>query len=421
MFFYWFKKIIIIVLVLVVILGALLFLLAQKETPKEVHYGASFNIVYANELGLDWKQTYNAILDDLKVRHLRLAAHWNIVEPREDEFNFTELDYQLSRAKEVKADVVLAVGRRLPRWPECHIPDWAKEQDWATQKNEIKDYLTKVVTRYKNNPAIVYWQVENEPYLNVFANEHCGDLDEEFLQEEIALVKELDPTRPILVTDSGNLGTWYKPYSNGDAFGTSVYVYFWNPTVGPFKTVMPAWLYRVKENLVQLFYSDKPTFLIELSAEPWLLHPVKEVPLETQLERMNLDKVKEIVAYAKDTRYEEQYLWGLEWWYWLKLQGETDVWDYGKTLFDQTEAATDVPVGGGQNIASEPIPLKDVPLSDTQKSLLDKAGIDTNTFVITPEMVQCAEKAVGKDRLDAIVAGDKPGVLEAVKLAACAR
>ena len=92
---------------------------------------------------------------------------------------------------------------------------------------------------------ITYWQVENEPYLGVFATEFCGALDEDFLKEEIALVRSLDPTRPILVTDSGNLGIWKEPYKLGDAFGTSVYVYFWNPELGQFKTILPPWFYRV--------------------------------------------------------------------------------------------------------------------------------------------------------------------------------
>ena len=74
-------------------------------------------------------------------------------------------------------------------------------------------------------------------------------------------------------TDSGNLGTWAGPYKHGDVFGTSVYIHFWNPELGQFKTVLPPWAYRVKETLMELLYGKKPSFLIELSAEPWLLEP----------------------------------------------------------------------------------------------------------------------------------------------------
>ena len=328
------KKILITLVVILIVLAVVLFFLAQKPAPERITYGMSFNTPYAIELGLDWREAYDAIIDELGVRHLRLAAHWPMVEPNDGEYSFDELDYQLDKAEEVGADVILAVGRRLPRWPECHVPEWAKELPWEEQKDHLRDYLEAVVTRYQDRPNIIYWQIENEPYLQVFAFEHCGELDEEFLLEEIELVRKLDPTRPILVTDSGNLGKWAEAYKHGDAFGTSVYVYFWNPELGQFKTILPPWFYRAKENFIALFYGEKPTFLIELSAEPWLLEPVINVDIETQYSRMDLEKVDEIIAYARETRYDKQYLWGAEWWYWLKGKGHPELWERGQEIFN---------------------------------------------------------------------------------------
>ena len=308
-------------------------LLARKPIPSDITYGMSFNTLYAQELGLDWKEVYDAILTDLGVRHLRLAAHWPMVEPTQDTYNFTELDHQLAKAGEVGAEVIFGVGRRLPRWPECHVPTWAKKLSWEQQQEEILEYITLVVERYKDDPSITHWQVENEPFLEVFATEHCGVLDESFLEKEIALVKALDPSRPILVTDSGNLGTWAGAFKHGDSFGTSVYIYFWNPELGQFRTVLPPWAYRVKENLMKLVYGDKETFLIELSAEPWLIEPIIDTDISTQYSRMDIQKFEDIIQYAKDTRYEKQYLWGAEWWYWLKQKGDSSFWEKGKELF----------------------------------------------------------------------------------------
>ncbi len=122
----WWKKIFLILLTIILILSLFTLYLAQAEKSEKITYGMSFNVMYANELSLDWKETYDAILNDLGVRHLRLAAHWPMVEPEAGKYNFTELDYQLEKANEVGADAILAVGRRLPRWPECHVPEWAK-------------------------------------------------------------------------------------------------------------------------------------------------------------------------------------------------------------------------------------------------------------------------------------------------------
>lgn len=330
----WIKIVAYILIVLIIVSGAL-FILSVRKVPKKITYGVSFNTVYARELNLDWQKVYTEILDDLKVRHLRLASHWTMVEPEQDVFNFKELDFQITEAEKRGADIILGVGRRLPRWPECHIPEWAESMTWEEQKKEIRELITTVINRYKNNNSITYWQVENEPYLTVFAREYCGKLDERFLKEEIALVHELDPSRPVLLTDSGNLGAWVDPYQHGDAFGTSVYVYFWNPDVGPFKSILPPAYYRIKYNFVRLVFGEKPNFLIELSTEPWLLEPVIDTPIDTQLERMDIEKFKEIINFAKNTRFDTQYLWGAEWWYWLKEQGEESFWLQAKELYSE--------------------------------------------------------------------------------------
>lgn len=328
-----FLTLLVLIVVPVVILALAVLYLAQKPKPTAITYGMSFNTMYAEELGLDWKETYDAIINDLGVRHFRLAAHWPMVEPTRGSYNFSELDYQIKRAEESGSTVVLAVGRRLPRWPECHLPDWTLELS-DEERNAVQlQYMEAVINRYKDSPAITVWQIENEPFLKVFAFEHCGELDTNFLDEEIALAKRLDGTRPILVTDSGNLGTWKGAWTRGDMFGTSVYVHFWNPELGQFRTFLPPWAYRVKDNFMQLVYGKKESVLIELSAEPWLLEPVTNVPLETQFTRMNLEKFEDILAYAEGTHYEKQYLWGAEWWYWLKLRDHPEMWKRGQQLF----------------------------------------------------------------------------------------
>lgn len=333
----WLQIAIYSVVILLIALSTIIFLLAQKPTPKEITYGMSFNTMYAREIGLDWKETYDAIIDDLGVRDLRLAAHWPMVEPQPDVYNFSELDYQIEKAKSVGARVILAVGRRLPRWPECHIPNWAKDLEIAERQEVQLKYITEVINRYKDNPAIVMWQLENEPFLKVFAFEHCGELDVDFLTKEKNLIKELDSSRQILVTDSGNLGTWAGAYSQGDAFGTSVYVHFWNADLGQFRTLLPPWVYVAKENLMANIYGKKPTMLIELSAEPWLLEPIIKVPVEVQFTRMNLEKFEDILHYAEETKFDKQYLWGAEWWYWLKLNNYPEMWERGKKLFPQAK------------------------------------------------------------------------------------
>ena len=327
------KKTLEVFLCIILILFVIFFALSFKDDPKNISYGVTFSKPYSDYLGLPSREVFTSILDDLKVRKFRLVAYWSEVEKIKDEFNFTDIDFEVREAQKRNADVILAVGRRLPRWPECHVPAWAKNMSWDDQKKEILAYITETVKHFQTYENIKYWQVENEPYLSVFAKENCGNLDEDFLQEEIALIKKLDPTRPILVTDSGNLGLWSGAWRAGDVFGTSVYMYLWNPTIGEIKSIYAPSFYKVKTNLMSFLHGAKKSFLIELSLEPWLIEPIINVPIVTQIDRMDTPKFDEILNFAEKTGFDEQYLWGVEWWYLMKTKGHPEYWEKAKDIF----------------------------------------------------------------------------------------
>lgn len=67
----------------------------------------------------------------------------------------------------------------------------------------------------------------------------------------------------------------------------------------------------------------------------------------------------------------------------------------------------------------EPITITSDSLSPTQQKMLETFGYTQDSFTITPTMIVCAENAVGKTRLDEIVAGSAPSPFESVKLLPC--
>lgn len=70
-------------------------------------------------------------------------------------------------------------------------------------------------------------------------------------------------------------------------------------------------------------------------------------------------------------------------------------------------------------IPEKGIPLSSLKLSDEQKSLLGKVGINTQTFVLTNQMVSCASEKLGSDRVAAITGGGSPTLFEVTKLLPC--
>ena len=83
-----------------------------------------------------------------------------------------------------------------------------------------------------------------------------------------------------------------------------------------------------------MFLNEKPAIVIELSTEPWLLQSIVNTSVETQLERMGIDKFKEILEFSSKTGFDTFYLWGAEWWYWMKLKGHEEFWSTAKELFN---------------------------------------------------------------------------------------
>lgn len=323
------------VVILFIIAVLILFFLWPQKPSASIKYGVSFSKLHSDELGLDWKKAYLALLDDLKVRNFRFSAHWPGTEPLDGKFDFSVLDFQMKEAQKRNVSVILAVGRRLPGWPECHDPKWIEGKDSEFRNAKLLEYITAVVNRYKGYKNIKYWQVENEPFLAFFSRSACGQLDKDFLKQEIALVKSLDPDRSVLVTDSGEFGTWKGAHDYGDVFGTSMYLYIWNRRIGPMRYPITPGFFKLKQWFADLFFVEKPRVLIELSAEPWLLQPISSASTDVLLDRMGIDKFNEMLDFASRTGFREQYLWGAEWWYWLKVHKITDAhWNRAKELFN---------------------------------------------------------------------------------------
>jgi hypothetical protein len=313
----------------VLIVVFLLFWYWPQEKIKP-NYGVTFSAKYTRELGLNPQETLEVIFKDLNVKKVRLAAYWDEVQIQDGNFNYQDLDWQIEMAKKYNVEVILAVGKRVPRWPECHIPSWVLQLDESKQSEALLKFVRETVLRYKDEDTIKVWQIENEPFLAMYAKQYCGKFDETILDKEIAIVKEIDFDTPVLITDSGELSLWNSSYKRGDQFGSTFYVYTANNYFEDVRSFMSHNSYRYKLFIMNLIHGEKPTYLIEVSIEPWLTKPIINTSFKEQLSKMNVKRAKIILDIASQTGFTEQYLWGPEWWYYLKLNGYPELWDFFK-------------------------------------------------------------------------------------------
>lgn len=304
----------------------------------EIVWGVDFSASQATYLGLDPKETYSAIIHDLGVRHIKIHTNWNAVEATQGTYDFSMLDWQVHEAEKNNVKLILVLGMKTGRWPECHTPAWLADVPKEERQATITRYIEATVTRYKDSDAVQYWQVENEPLLQFGT---CPDWYYEdnlsLLETEVARVKALDSTREIIISDSGELSTWTDVAKIADIVGITMYRSSWDSSedlfgLNPYTFLSPTF-YAKKAGLIKQYYG-KPVISIELQAEPWASAGLAEASLEEQALSMNPELFRENIAFAKQAGLSAYYLWGAEWWYFMKTKhNQPEIWNEATLLF----------------------------------------------------------------------------------------
>jgi hypothetical protein len=304
-----------------------------------IDWGVTFSTKYAKELGYqgpDWQKMFTAMLDDLGVRRFRIPVYWDEIQPKPGPYDFREVDWMMNEANKRGAKVILAIGRRVPRWPECHAPQWVSQQGLKAEDKQLLALVAAEAEHFKGAPALEYWQLENEPLLDVFG--HCPPSSPDLLSEERRVLKAMDTTHPIVITDSGELSLWLRTALRADVLGISMYRVTWSKTLGYFfYPITPAYYWRKADALYPIV---KDVIVTELQAEPWPANQrsVADTPIPEQYRSMSVSTFRDNIEFVRRVGFSEVYLWGAEWWYWIKDRGNPDFWNQAKALFDENRA-----------------------------------------------------------------------------------
>lgn len=315
------------------------FFVGGVSVQKNIAWGVDFSQSQTEYLNLNWKEVYSAIINDLGAKNIKLHTNWNWVENKKDEFYFSDIDWQIKQAEENNVKILYVIGLKTGRWPECHIPDWAQNLSEDQQQSELLNYIMQVILRYKDSKAIAFWQVENEPLFKFGECPAWYYKNDDFLKKEVSLVKSLDPSRQILISESGEQSMWLGAAKIGDIVGITMYRDAWvhiTDTFG-FNISFPLnpTFYSRKAGIIKKLF-NKNVIGIELQAEPWMSKPLMETTVDEQLKSMNPEILEQNIEYAKETGLDKFYLWGVEWWYWLKTEkNNPDTWNEAKILFNK--------------------------------------------------------------------------------------
>lgn len=305
------------------------------ESSKPMIIGATFIPDYARNFGLEPKQTLQAMLQELGIKHLRLVGYWDKIEATPGSYDFSELDWQFDQANANNAKVSLSLGLRQPRWPECHMPAWAAAQPKSQWEPQLKTFIKAVVERYKDNPALDSYQLENEYFLKVFGI--CPDFSRDRLISEYQLVKQTDPNHKVIISRSNNaLGTPINE-PTPDEYAVSIYKRVWDTTITKryVEYPFPGWFYAFLAGTEKII-KGKETIIHEMQAEPWTPNgkPITETSLDEQNKSLDAERFERRFSFAKATGIRHADMWGAEYWYYRKEKlNEPDLWNVAKEQY----------------------------------------------------------------------------------------
>ncbi|MDE1970336.1 MAG: cellulase family glycosylhydrolase [Patescibacteria group bacterium] len=312
------------------ILFILVFFFGSAPKPTHVVYGVTFSDKQARALGLDPHVVFTALVRDLHVTHIRIPFYWDEIETKPDTYDFSTFDWYVEASRKYNISLVPVLGRKLPRWPECFLPPWEKNASETTQQHDVLDLITHIVNHYNAQPSIIAWQIENEPF---FSFGICPLWNKGQLEKEIAIVRSLD-ARPLLTTESGEWSMWTHEVGRVDVVGISLYRTSWwgKDGIGEFHSPIPPLFYSLKKAYINIFFHT-PVINTELQMEPWGPKLIEDLSVNEQLHYFNIVQFNNNIRYAKRTGFDTVYLWGAEWWYFMKLHNHQEFWNSAHDLF----------------------------------------------------------------------------------------
>jgi hypothetical protein len=293
----------------------------------EPELGVTFSWVYARDLGFEPEEMYSAILDELGVKKVRLPIYWSEVETNKGVYQWEIPDRLIKTSEDREVELTLVIGMKVPRWPECYIPDWARSLDDNDLQKAVLGFIEETVKRYQDSTSVIRWQVENEPF---FPYGECPTITTAQFQGRVDLVRDLDD-RPIQVTVSGEIQPWLLSAKSADVLGISMYRETWNDLFGYFIYPLTPSFYYFRANMMR--DSVDRVIVSELQAEPWFPEPRESRAPKDWYNYFTAEMLEKNVEFVKEAGLSEAYLWGAEWWYALKQEGDSRLWDKAGEVF----------------------------------------------------------------------------------------
>jgi hypothetical protein len=309
--------------------------------------GLSFRPPQIDALGLDLRASLQHLLQ-YPFQLIRLGAYWRRIEPTPGQFLPDELDWQIEAAEQAGKQILLSVGAvKTFGYPEFFVPPWrlpapiqegivVHADDHAWLLDPALEFVTRIVERYRDSPAIVGWQIEHES-VDPLGLEHSWRLGADFVSAEINAVRATDHARrPILLngflpmSNLVALQQWWRTRDQGDSLsfaiahadivGLDVYPRHGLLSVGPLTTYLDGGQgvgpRRLRGALIERARAAGRRIMVsEGQAEPW--ETVVKPPDPRSGAMFSCTPEAMLETYNDCMRWTDLYgylFWGAEYW-----------------------------------------------------------------------------------------------------------
>lgn len=145
-----------------------------------------------NPYGINVHLAKNDILAKVKeagINWIRIDINWYLIETSKGNVNFSEVDRVVNYATANNLSILASIGY-TPAWANGEKEKWITYP--ATDVNDWKDFVKRVIDRYKN--SIKYWSIWNEPNLRDFFAPGKDIFVQQVLLPAAQTIRAADPT-----------------------------------------------------------------------------------------------------------------------------------------------------------------------------------------------------------------------------------
>jgi endoglucanase len=173
---------------------------ANKALGRGVNFGNALEAPRGQSWGITIKDEYFSIIKKAGFDHIRLPVKWNDYAAKSAPFAieptfFKQIDHLLDIAEKAGLRVVLNIH---------HYDELDKDPAGHTER--FVALWKQIASRYKDRPATLYFELNNEPHDKLKENEWNA-----ILVKGLAAVRETNPIRPVIIGPPYYNGIWALP------------------------------------------------------------------------------------------------------------------------------------------------------------------------------------------------------------------